>query len=200
MRYTLEQWKKFHTEIEAYENGENIEYYGDLSRSWICAMPTPEFRVNTKYRIKLKPTREEITANWVAENKLKVGDKVKVLKGFGDFKFRICKGRSDECIGGVFIVSFIGEKSILFDAEGKFNWEFPVECLEKVVEEWIPFTFEDRELFKGKWVKGKNSTWEVVINFINDEKIGIDGCYYTYQDFFDKYEFLDKTPCGKLKQ
>jgi hypothetical protein len=179
-KYTLEQFKKFSAEIEAYERGEEIEYKSNLDNTWhLTDMPC--FGLDTEYRVKPKLTRQEITEKWVADNKLKIGDKVRLSNWlqFGE-------------------VTDIDPSRIQVRSQGCLVY-CRVEELEKIVEEWIPFTFEDRELLRGKWVKGKNSTWEVMINFFNEEKVGIDGGYYTYQDFFDNYEFLDKTPCGKLK-
>lgn len=75
--------------------------------------------------------------------------------------------------------------------------------------EYVPFTFEDINLFGDKWFKNK-----VIINgsssgnlfkpihsninglsfFINEYK------FYSYVDILSTFVFLDGSPCGKLKQ
>lgn len=193
--YTLEQFKKFATEIEAYENGEQIEIYDIVNRVWVY-QEVQNFYPSMNYRIKTK-SREEITAKWVKENNLKIGDKVKVLKGFEDDIFGINKGLSDEAIGKIAIVNEIKEDRICIDINEDI-WVFPVECLEKVKEEYVPFAYEDRDLFRGAWVKNKEFNEEYLVTYLNETKIGLDNTFYSYQDLFNRYEFLDGTPFGKL--
>lgn len=193
--YTLEQFKKFANEIEAYENGEEVEVYDEIEQKWIDAK-TPRFVNWNNYRIKTK-SREEITANWVKENSLKIGDKVKILRGFENNFGGIPKGQSDTVVGEIGIVSKIRQDSIYFEV-GCWTWQFPVECLEKVKEEYVPFTYEDRDLFRGAWVKNKEFNEEYLVTYLNETKIGLDNTFYSYQDLFNRYEFLDGTPFGKL--
>lgn len=65
--------------------------------------------------------------------------------------------------------------------------------------EYVPFTFEDKELLKGKWIKHKRDSSHILINYISDTTVGIDGSYYTYEELFRDFEFVDGKPCGKLK-
>jgi hypothetical protein len=64
--------------------------------------------------------------------------------------------------------------------------------------EYIHFTFEDKELLKGKWIKHKTDSSHILINYISDTTVGIDGSYYTYEELFRDFEFIDGKPCGKL--
>jgi hypothetical protein len=65
-------------------------------------------------------------------------------------------------------------------------------------EEYVPFTFEDRELLRGQWVRGKLSKEEFMIIYIGHLKVEVNGNYYTYQHLFEVFEFIDGKPCGKL--
>lgn len=87
-----------------------------------------------------------------------------------------------------------------FKIEPTWNWEANNYRIKPKLT-YIPFTFEDREMFREKWMKykfGINS--EVFINFINEWKVGVDGTYYSYYELFDLFTFIDGTPCGKLQQ
>lgn len=195
--YTLEQFKKFAKEIEAYENGEEIEIY-NISRGVWVYHKVHNFFTSMSYRVKPKLSREEITANWVKENNLKIGDKVKVLKGFEDGIFGIKKGLSDIVVGKLAVVNEIKTDRICIGFK-KDTWSLPVECLEKVKEEYVPFTLEDRNLFLGKAIKVKEFDEFFIITYAGKEKAGFDGSYYEYEELLEDYEFEDGTPFGKLK-
>lgn len=67
-------------------------------------------------------------------------------------------------------------------------------------EEYVPFTFEDRELLKGQWIKHKIykiDSSHILINYISETTVGIDGSYYTYEELFRGFEFVDGKPCGR---
>lgn len=77
------------------------------------------------------------------------------------------------------------------------------EIVNKPLEDtYIPFTFEDKDFLRGRWIRLKdNSIWEAQIIFINNHKIGIlvnSATYISYEDLLNGYEFLDGKPCGKL--
>lgn len=75
------------------------------------------------------------------------------------------------------------------------------EIVNKPLEDiYIPFTFEDRDLLRGKWIRQKgNDIWETMIIFINRDSAGVDGgMYYSYKELLDKFEFVDGKSCGKL--
>lgn len=147
-----------------------------------------------KYRIKPEPkpiTREEITAHWVRDNGVKVGDTVRVtvdgaflLKG-STYKVKDIKGYCIACEG--------------YAEEREFN----VEDIKKVTIKVVQFSFEDRYLFRGKWVRNKNANEEFMINWINECWISVgdafseNGFTYSYDESFDKLEFIDGKPFGK---
>ena len=59
---------------------------------------------------------------------------------------------------------------------------------------YIPFTFEDRDELRGKWVRRKSTGVETIIYYI--DKGHMNGC--TWEQTLEKFEFLDGTPFGKL--
>lgn len=62
----------------------------------------------------------------------------------------------------------------------------------------VPFTFEDREMFRDKWIRRKTDGCEFCPNEIYSKSVNIqtNNCV-NYSDLLDKYEFLDGSPCGK---
>lgn len=60
---------------------------------------------------------------------------------------------------------------------------------------YIPFTFEDREELRGKWIRRKSINDEIVI--YNLSKTRVNG--FTWDQSLEEFEFLDGSPFGKLK-
>lgn len=184
-KYTLEQFKKFSAEIEAFERGEEIEFKGEPYHWWILAS-NPTFDLHLEYRVKPKLTIEETTEKWVKDNDLKIGDKVRVTKG----SFNGC----------VFEAEFISPISIRGFLQG-FTRTFPVDYLEKITEEWIPFNDTDYDLFIGKPVKFKIYDSKMII--IASDKSWLTFCdtrdrhTLTYKEAFEQLEFADGTKFGK---
>lgn len=67
------------------------------------------------------------------------------------------------------------------------DFEFRIKPEKKLV----PFTWEDRELFRGKWVMHRYSTTELILDIINEWYV--DGL--SYKELFEDYMFLDGSPC-----
>ena len=61
---------------------------------------------------------------------------------------------------------------------------------------YVPFTWEDRDLFRGKWVRSKDGEREFMVDLIS-KKYAFE--VTTYEEAFEHYEFIDKTPFGKLQ-
>lgn len=185
--------------LQAFDEGKDIEVQlTPVDGKYWTATKTPSWNFSdNKYRIKPKPTREEITALWVKENNIVVGSKVKVVKGFKEGFGGIYKGLSDECVGEILSVTKIKDRSIQLDD----LWVFPVESLEPCKEQFVPFTWEDRDLFRYKWIKTKNGFNEHKINFIG--KASTVSCANWDEEeylssLFESHEFIDGTPFGKL--
>ena len=146
-------------------------------------------------------SREEITKKWVEENGVKVGDKVKVLK---KFESGIYSGQTStisfaydmsDLVGVVFEVDSIGSHAIYLG-----GWYWPVESLQKVTPRLVPYTYEDRGMFRGKWIV-VNDTLEALIITITKDKISVQ-CYgflgyFTYEEALEKCKYIDGTPFGK---
>ena len=64
-------------------------------------------------------------------------------------------------------------------------------------ENCVPFTFEDRELLRGQWVREKISEEESMISYVSNKGVCINGSYYTYEELFRDFEFVDGKPCGR---
>ena len=58
----------------------------------------------------------------------------------------------------------------------------------------IPFTFEDRDELRGKWVRHKESHNEFMIYLIAEGHVN----GHTWGQSLEEFEFLDGTPFGKL--
>ncbi len=67
--------------------------------------------------------------------------------------------------------------------------------------EYVPFTWEDRELLRGKWVKSKSidDPNEYLIQAITRQSVFLLGTAVPFGLLLKAYTFLDGTPCGKLK-
>lgn len=67
-----------------------------------------------------------------------------------------------------------------------------------------PFTWEDRDLIKGKWIRPKSGVDdEHLITLFSRAKenrlyVVINTSFIRADKFLEDYEFLDGTPCGKL--
>ena len=66
----------------------------------------------------------------------------------------------------------------------------------------VPFTWDDRELFRGKWVVKKvdlsiGKSKEYLITCITDNEVHFGASEYTYTEFMNYFTFLDGSPCGK---
>lgn len=180
--------------IEAFSNGKAIELKSKKNQEWSdCTDPIWDFS-SFDYRIKYQPTREEITENWVKDNNIIKGSKVRVIKRnpIGYF----WGGRMDGTIGKVYPVESIALTSICLD-----GFYYQVEALEPYKEEYIPFTWDDRDLFRDRWVKkkGNNSEYRIIQSEEGWVHLGV-GSSLCYSTAFELLSFIDGTPFGKLKQ
>ena len=68
-------------------------------------------------------------------------------------------------------------------------------------KEYIPFTWEDREMLRDRWVKHKKYNTEFLITGFekNNAPYCMAGRILTFQELFNDFIFLDGSPCGKLK-
>ena len=153
---------------------------------------------------------EERQAEWVKENDIKLGDKVRILRKFNDFE-NGCDvgmnkdGKMDSLVGTVGKVSAIDDESIEVDSEGDC-WFWPYFVLEKVEDEYVPFDLsdsKDRDFLRGKWVKTKQPESESQISSFkytdgygwraHIPNVG----HRTGEDILEELTFLDGSVIGK---
>jgi len=83
------------------------------------------------------------------------------------------------------------------------RWDFGTNIYRiKPQPTYIPFTWEDRDLFRDKWIRLKRAENEHRINFIGSE--GSASCANwvkptSLTELFNDYIFIDGTPFGKLQ-
>lgn len=162
---------------------------------------------------KKEQSYEERQAEWIRENNLKAGDKVRILKQFNVGERGVPFGFNDamlSLIGDICEVFEIADNRIrVYDKHRVTYWVWPYFCLEKVVPEYIPFDLskeEDRDALRGKWVKSKDPDYfyeyqitkfdqadhEIFINFEDGRTSG--------DELLKDFVFLDGSPVGKLKE
>lgn len=164
---------------------------------------------------------EERQAEWVKENNLKAGDKVRVLRKFEDKEqgFLYCYSHQlDRFIGKIMRVAKIRDYWIAV-SEGLHGepYGFPYFVLEKYVFPWereyVPFDLskaEDRDALRGKWAKLDQDGFFYefqITEFIRicDEASTYmvrlpNGSQKTGEELLLFFVFLDGSPVGKLKE
>lgn len=160
---------------------------------------------------------EERQAEWIKENDIKIGDKVRAIRIWTqeEAERERCAPRHDvpnDIVGSVGKIDEITGFGLRVDF-GDDMWYCPYFVLEKIVEpkkKYVPFDLskeEDRAFLRGKWVRSKNPdvfhefaiTQFVRMNNKNqDIKVKASNeCTYFAEELLYDYEFLDGTPCGK---
>lgn len=107
------------------------------------------------------------------------------------------------------IKAFISGKDIEYLDKNTNRWfsaPSPTFCVTteyrvKPEEELIPMDFSDAERLIGKVVKDKIANFISIISAVNDNGVWLNNSnYLLYTHFFDKFEFLDGSPIGKLQK
>lgn len=62
---------------------------------------------------------------------------------------------------------------------------------------YVPFTFEDAELFMSRTVIAKDKSCKVVITYSDNEDVLLGTVGRNYKHLLENYTFLDGSPCGK---
>lgn len=60
---------------------------------------------------------------------------------------------------------------------------------------YVPYTWEDREQIRGKWVL-RGST-ECAVTGVTPGRVGLNGVWHTFHEAFRDWTHLDGTPFGK---
>ena len=160
-------------------------------------------------RKKEKPYAER-QAKWIADNDVKRGDKVWIVReadshedGWDNFWTL----GMDETVGKVGTVSDILSRSrgcgIEVDVPDVGPSFYPYFVLEKVEPRYVPFDLEneeDRKKIRGAWVRRKGKVPEYQVIAVRAAFVSIDGNMFNTKTMLECYEFLDGTPCGKLAE
>lgn len=157
---------------------------------------------------KKAPSYKERQEKWIADNNIKIGDKVKITRkaknyeNGWDTKWTV---PMDKTIGESGIaLAFDDEIGIQVETEDEGYW-YPYFVLEKVEEpkkKYVPFNLskeEDRGELKGRWIRKKDNSeikliwwlWELDGKWMIDEDINP-------QELLNDWVFEDGSPCGKL--
>lgn len=81
------------------------------------------------------------------------------------------------------------------------NWNFGhYDYRIKPQPEYVPFTWDCRDLFRGKWVRWRFEDKEFTIDCIEERGLCFSGELFTWERLFKDLEFIDGSVFGKLKQ
>lgn len=163
---------------------------------------------------KKEPSYAERQAKWIADNDIKRGDKVRIVRA-ADSKEDGWRNRwnpdMDEAVGRVGTVSHISanlaELGIGVDAPGVGEFMYPYFVLEKAEEEHAPYDFEDqdcRALLVGKVVRYKSGDAGGPVMITGFERLESRGWIAHLgggnvtdaEELLNHCEFIDGTPCG----
>lgn len=133
---------------------------------------------------------------------LKLGDKVKVIRAFqrGEQGCNITfNPNMKKFIGKTFTIEEVGYSAGSFKLKnGVEYYYFPYFVLEKVKEEYVPFSFEDDLL--GKKVVSKSDKHKYIIVEQTAYGVRLGECFWEYHNLLKSFVFEDGLVCGKLKQ
>lgn len=152
-----------------------------------------EVRQSILSKLNMKPTKEQLTEQWIKDNGIVVGSKIKVNLP-----------EIEKCHNKIGTYKSYLQEYIFLDVDGKEHG-FSYKNLEPYKEEYVPFDFEDRDLFRDKWIRSRGGNVERRIICVDKFDIVVctnsgKYCNMSYETAFDLEEFIDGTPFGKLKQ
>lgn len=181
-------------------------------------LPCPFITQNSSWNciiLKKEPTYDERQAEWIKENDIKIGDKVKVVSLWTDEDAarEKCIPRHDvpsDIVGSVCKIDKITRLGLRVDF-GEYMWYCPYFVLEKIVEpekKYVPFDLSDPEVRKslrGRWVVEKNSNPQEPVEglIVGFESFRGYWVQISQRNAIQANELLkcwvfdDGTPCGK---
>lgn len=66
---------------------------------------------------------------------------------------------------------------------------------------YAPFSYQDIDNLRGKWVKNNFDVEHMTTKIHpNSSRPIYNGEWYSFEELFHRFTFLDGTPCGKLKE
>jgi hypothetical protein len=125
---------------------------------------------------------------------LKIGDKVLISD---DYFWIGWTQKGDEYVGKEgLIIDKTDINYLVTIKESGDTYYFRYLALSKIENKYIPFDFTDDLL--GLKVIHKGTKHKGIITYQQDNNVSISVTKWTYQDLYDKFTFLDGSPCGKL--
>ena len=158
---------------------------------------------------KKEPSYKERQEKWIADNNIKIGDKVKITRKAKNYENGWDTEWTvpmDKTLGESGIaLAFADEIGIQVETEDECFW-YPYFILEKVEEpekKYVPFDLnneEDRAKLRGAWVrlKGLRRLEQQIVSLaINTQLVFLpDVVSVETKELLEGYEFLDGSPCG----
>jgi len=162
-----------------------------------------------------EPTHEELFKEWVKDNNIKEGTRVKVVKHFSaDGNSGLIYGTDDE--NKKYIYGSVGtiDRLCRYCADVKFSdgkvWDCPHTALEVVKETYRPFVnAEEFAPYRDEWFKHKESKCYDMCSSVTDysdrgivlcdpysERDSLKFGFYTWGGFFEEFERENGDPCG----
>ena len=193
---TKEEYLKHKDVIDAWANGAKIEASHD-GKEWFPCDDNPNWFLSVHFRVKPVPTYLELHQ----QSEFNTGDKVRITRMWDDTETDgelTCYG-SGETLNKTGVIKDKDDDSycVFFEDMANF-WYFPYFVLEKVVEEYIPFTFEDDLVGKIVVRKTKKVKFLILGQTDNSVFVGID--WLSTHILLEDFMFLDGSPCGRVKQ
>lgn len=192
--------------LKAVYKDQESPFVTDLGYSYYCIIRKKE------------PSYAERQAKWIADNGIKVGDYVRVVRKADSHEDGWNNGWVDNMtywVGKVFKVNYFNDTAgiQLLDncgADCGAVASFPYFVLEKVKQKYVPFDLSDKKVrdeLRGKWIKNKNNNFELCITvFTYQGHVGntISADIYMVSgidadELLKYWVFEDGTPCGKLE-
>jgi len=145
-----------------------------------------------------EPTYAERQAQWVKENNVKKGTKVRFIKGFDDSEdgSECCEHEDAKGKEGT-VVNIT--RTYIYVSLGKLGWTAPFTTLE-VIKESTYRRFANAEEFspyRDEWFRVKNGGgFDSVRYYDNNGVKDSTGNFITYQELFEAGERENGEPCG----
>lgn len=161
--------------------------------------------------VKTTPAYDQNQAQWIADNGIKAGDCVKVLRRAGEDEEDWGDAwipDMDNYIGNVCTITEICPDGIELGSE----YIFPYFVLEKISDKYAPFSSSEEFLvgyssqFKDDpdmltsaiWLRSASGVYSLVTEIWNDGVVvGNDEDVTFWSDLLEDWVFLNGTPCGK---
>lgn len=181
--------------------GTSLVYkFGDIRREYFRIENVTGLKYT--YEVEQKPSYAQEQAQWVKDNNVRIGDKVKVLRGWeeGEQGFDVgvndaiaTIGRTDTINGFSSIGGSIG---LVLSSYYRYPY-FVLELIKEPV--YVPYTKVDLKWID-KIVKTKDGNGVYIITGVDQYYIEIGNKTYTPQRLFHAFVWEDGSVCGEVQK